>query len=100
MWDGGSSSSYISRAGDSHTYFDLGEKWDEAYNLVNKNNDEIWKINKKFIDNQKALEKEFWFSHDPFSSKNEQFFAREVNYLIDLGVKDFEKVGNLWKAIW
>lgn len=100
MWDGGGSSSYISKAGKEYTYFDFGDKWDEAYNIVNKNDDEIWRINKKFIDNQKAAGKEFWFSHNPFSPKNEQFFAREVNYLIDLGVKDFKKVGNLWKAVW
>lgn len=100
MWDGGGSSSYITKAGKDYTYFDFGDKWDEVYDLVNKSDDEIWKINKKFVDNQKAAGKEFWFSHDPFSPKNEQFFAREINYLIDLGVTDFEKVGDLWKAIW
>lgn len=101
MWDGGGSSSYITKAGNEYTYFDFGDKWDEAYNLVNKSDDEIWRINKKFIDNQKAAGKEFWFSHDPFSPRNEQFFAKEVNYLIEgLDVKDFEKIGDLWKAVW
>lgn len=60
----------------------------------------MWKINKQYIDEQKALNKEFWFSHDPFSPTNVQFYAREVNYLIDLGVKEFQKVGDLWKAVW
>ncbi|WP_283671583.1 hypothetical protein [Candidatus Ornithobacterium hominis] len=41
MWDGGGSSSYISKAGKEYTYFDFGDKWDEAYNIVNKNDDEI-----------------------------------------------------------
>jgi hypothetical protein len=100
MWDNGSSSSYISKAGKDYTYFDFGDKFQEAYNLVGKNDDEIWRINKEFIDRQKAAGKEFWFSHDPFSPKNEQFFAREVNYLIDLKVMDFVKVGDLWKAVW
>ena len=100
MWDGGGASSYIAKAGNNHTYFDFGDDWDGAYKLVNESNDEIWKINKTFIDNQKAANKEFWFSHDPFSPLNEQFFAREVNYLIDLGVVDFVKEGNLWKALW
>ena len=68
--------------------------------MVNKNMDEMWKINKQYIDEQKALNKEFWFSHDPFSPTNVQFYAREVNYLIDLGVKEFQKVGDLWKAVW
>lgn len=100
MWDGGGLSSYITKAGNDYTYFDFGDKWDEAYNFVNKNDDEIWKINKKFIDDQIANGKEFWFSHDPFSPKNGQFYAREVNYLIDLNVKEFIKIGDLWKAIW
>ncbi len=72
----------------------------EVYNLVNKSDDEIWRINKEFIDRQKSAGKEFWFSHDPFLPKNEQFFAREVNYFIELGVKDFQKTGDLWKAVW
>ncbi|WP_227021022.1 fibronectin type III domain-containing protein [Arenibacter algicola] len=100
MWDGGGASSYVTKAGNNHTYFDFGEKWDEAYKLVNESDDEIWRINKEFIDQQRAANKEFWFSHDPFSPKNEQFFAREVNYLIDLGVTDFVKENDLWKALW
>lgn len=99
-YDNGGPSSYINRAGSDHVYFDMGDKWDEAYSLVNESNEEIWKINKRFIDNQKTQGKEFWFSHDPYSPLNEQFFAKEVNYLIDLGVKDFEKIGTLWKANW
>ena len=100
MWDGGGASSYITKAADNHTYFDFGDKWDEAYKLVNESDDEIWRINKEFIDQQSAANKEFWFSHDPFSPRNEQFFAREINYLIDLGVSDFVKENDLWKAIW
>ena len=100
MWDNGGASSYITKAGTHYTYFDFRDKWDEVYNLVNKSKDEIWKINKEFIDRQKSAGKEFWFSHDPFSPKNEQFYAREVNYLIDLGVRNIQKVGDLWKAVW
>lgn len=100
MYDKGASTSYINKAGNDFTFFSMGDLWDEASYLVDKNNDEIWRINKQFIDNQILLKKEFWFSHDPFSPKNEQFFAREVNYLIDLGVKDFVKLGDIWKAIW
>ena len=100
LWDGGSSNSYISKAGKEYTYFDFGDKWDEVYTLIRKNDNEIWRINKQYIDEQKALGKDFYFSHDPFSPKDHQFFAREVNYLIDLGVKDFVKIDDLWKAIW
>jgi hypothetical protein len=28
------------------------------------------------------------------------FATNWKNYLIDLGVTDFEKIGDLWKAIW
>lgn len=89
MWDGGGASSYITKAGKDYTYFDFGTKWEEVSNLVSGNKDEIWRINKEFIDRQRTAGKEFWFSHDPFSPENSQFFAREVNYMIDLGVKDF-----------
>jgi hypothetical protein len=100
LWDSGGPNSYISKAGKTHTYFDFGDKWDELYNFVNKSDDEIWKINKEFIVRQKSAGKEFWFSHNPFSPMNEQFFAREVNFIIDLGAKDFRKVGDLWVAVW
>ena len=72
----------------------------EEEQFVEGNLDELWKNNKKFRDNQKALNKEFWFSHDPFSPIEGQFYAREVNYLIDIGVTDFINVGDLWKAVW
>lgn len=101
LYDNGGVSSYISKAGNNHTYFDMGTvKWTEAENIVGGSLDEMWKINKKFIDDQKALGKEFWFSHDPFTPVNDQFYAREINYLIDQGVTDFIKIGDSWKAIW
>jgi hypothetical protein len=101
MYDNGGPASYIQKAGTNYTYFDMGtQNWNEAMVIVNNDLDEIWKINKKFIENQKNLGKEFWFSHDPFTPYNDQFFAKEINYLIDLGVKDFEKIGDLWKAKW
>lgn len=67
---------------------------------MNGNDDEIWRINKQFLDEQMALKKEFWLSHDPFSPKEGEFFAREINYLIKKGVTNFVNIGNLWKAIW
>lgn len=103
-YDNGGPNGYIAKAGDNHTYFDMGNKWDEAKNLVTggSNNwaDEMWEINKKFLQNQKNQGKEFWLSHDPFSPGNDQFFAREVNWLIDNGAQDFQQVGDLWKVIW
>ena len=103
-YDNGSASGYIAKAGNSHTYFDMGNKWDEAKNLVigGSNNwaDEMWEINKKFLKDQKNQGKEFWLSHDPFSPGNDEFFAREVNWLIDNNVQNFQQIGGLWKAVW
>ena len=100
-WDNGDPTSYITRAGVDHSYFSMRDYWREASDLVDDNPDEIWKINKKYIDNQKALNKEFYFSHDPFSPEDVAYYAREINYLIELGVTDFKLVdNNLWKAIW
>ena len=100
----GSPNSYVTRAkNEGYTYFDMGDKWDEAFNLVNKTKDEMWKINKKFIDEQKALNKEFYFSQVPwnFPSTPKTFRFREAEYLIDMGAKDFQKINdNTWKVIW
>jgi hypothetical protein len=100
-WEPNSINSYEIRAGNDHTFFAMEHQWDDAFNKVNGNPDELWRINKKFIDQQKSLNKEFYFSHDPFSAPNESYFSREVNYLIDLGVENFQMIEpNLWKAIW
>lgn len=99
--DGGAAS-YIQRAGKDHTYFDMGSvKWKEAEALVNKNADEMWRINKQFIDEQKALGKEFYFSHEPWKAQSFEYLSKEAEYLIDLGAKDFLKINdNTWKVIW
>ena len=100
----GSPNSYVTRAkNEGYTYFDMGDKWDEAFNLVNKSKDEMWEINKKFIDEQKALNKNFYFSQEPwnFPSTPKTFRFREAEYLIDMGAKDFKKINdNTWKVIW
>ncbi len=98
----GGPNSYIQRAGKDHTFFDLGTtKWKEAEALVNKNADEMWKINKKFIDEQKALNKEFYFSQEPWKAQSHEYLSKEAEYLIDLGAKDFQKINaNTWKVIW
>lgn len=94
--------SYIQRAGKEYTYFDMGvEKWKEAETFVNKNADEMWKINKEFINKQKALGKDFYFSHEPWNAQSHEYLSKEAEYLIDLGVKDFKQIDkNTWKAIW
>jgi hypothetical protein len=89
--DGGENS-YIARAGKDHTYFDMGaEKWKEAEALVSENANEMWKINKKFIDEQIVKNKEFYFSYEPWIVQSHESLSKEAEYLIDLGAKDFFK---------
>lgn len=86
----------------------MGNKWYDAKALVDDGarfswKEEMWKINKKFIDNQKDLGREFYFSQEPwnFPSFPLTFRFSEVEYLIDLGAKDFQKINNnTWKVIW
>ncbi len=68
---------------------------DESWKL------EIWKINKGFIDKQKALGKDFYFSQEPWDFPTKTFRSKEAEYLINLGAKDFLKINdNTWKVIW
>ena len=103
-FDNGSSTSYIARAGTEHTYFDMGEVWEDIYNIVNQNDEEIWRINRKFIDKQKALGKEFYLSHNPSSATG--YYYRELQYLTQpvnqggLGGQIVDLGNNLWKVIW
>ena len=103
-FENGGALGYKARAGTEYTFFDFENKWDEAYNLVNKNDDEIWRINQKFIDNQKALGKEFYLSHDPSIATG--FYFREVQYLTKpivqggLGGKIQKQGIDLWKIVW
>ncbi len=98
-FDNGASTSYVSRAGTTHTYFDMGNKWDEALQLVNGDLDEMWKINKKFIDEQKALGKEFILSHNPLNADG--FYKREIDYLTkDLKGHIIQLNNNTWKIQW
>ena len=96
-WDNGLPSSYVARAGDEYAYFQLDE-WDELLDLVDGSDDEIWKINKHFLDEQDNLGKSFYFSHNPNDATG--FFKDEIDYLKNsLNVKSFTQVGdNLWKA--
>ena len=90
--------SYITEASDEFTYFHM-ENWEDIYKLVNESNEEIWKINEKFILEQFNAKKEFYFSHNPSEATN--FYGQEVEYIKQvLKVKGFNKVGNYWKAIW
>lgn len=77
-------------------YFQL-DNWDE---LAEKyTNDEIWKINKKFLDIQMSSGREIYLSHNPFENMEKNtFYSRELKYLVKNGYS-FRKEGALWHAI-
>jgi len=100
--------SYNRAAGTSFTYFEM-DNWDEVYKLVNESDDELWKINQRFIRNQFDLQKPFYFSHDPnniiivgYSS----FYKREIDLLKQLVKNKFGKTAKFtpsnkyWKLEW
>lgn len=75
--------------------------------LVDGDLEEMWKINKRFIDIQKALGKEFYLSHNPFDPKNYKgFYKKEIDYLTTpisqggLGGQIVSQGKNLWKIVW
>ena len=81
------------------TYFDMGEKgWNEASAMVNGNKDEMWRVNKQFLDTQIAKVKTFRFSHDP-KIEDGSYYNREIDYLNEHGyIIDEENKGGLWYA--
>lgn len=58
--------------------------------------DQIWKINKAFMDQQIKAGKHIILSQDP--SKASNFYLKEINYLKALSFR-FVKDGWVWKAI-
>lgn len=90
--------SYIERAGSEYTYFDL-KHWQETIESnfggdLNK----MWNVNKKFIDNQIAGGKDFFFSHNPEKAKG--ILKKEVDYLKTKGFNSYKQIAkNLWQAV-
>ncbi len=57
---------YFDRAGTEYKHFRFdGNGWSNLFELVNSNTEEMWKINKKFIDDAKTKGNQFFLSHDP-----------------------------------
>ncbi len=92
--------SYNYRAGKDHTFFEMkGDLWEEVVLKTNNDKEEIWKINKEFIDQQAKANKEFFLSHDPYNPDfYDGFYKKEIDYLtIDLK-HSIEKIQeNLWR---
>ena len=99
-YDYGAETSYIKRAGEDYTYFDLGANgWNEAFNIV-QSDDEMWRINAQFLKEQKSKGCTFYFSHDPDLATG--FMKMEVDYIKkELNAKSIKKIGEeLWKVTW
>jgi hypothetical protein len=81
-----------------YCYYDL-DKWDELHSLANFSDEQMFSINKKFIDNRLTVQNEFYFSFNPWMSSG--FLEDEALYLIDKGAKDFIEISTgLWKVVW
>ena len=76
-------------------YFEL-DNWTELSSKYSE--DEIWKINEKFLDIQTSSGREIYLSHDPNGAWGTSFYAKELKYLVDNGYH-FVQEGNLWHAI-
>lgn len=81
------------------TYFDMGEKgWNEASAMVNGNKDEMWRVNKQFLDTQIAKRKTIRLSHSPYIQW-EGFYDKELKYLKDNNyIIDEKSIGGVWYA--
>ena len=88
----------------NRTYFKLTPKqWKKLVQDASSDYDEIWKINKKFIDEQIAAGKEILLTNDPtkkylFDDGIPRFYQRELNYLMELRYTFDEVSDGLWKA--
>jgi hypothetical protein len=94
--DGGPTA-YTSVAKDMDAqYFQL-DNWDE---LASKySDDEIWKINQKFLDIQTSSGREIYLSHNPADYIGDgSFYSREIEYLLDNGYELVDE-GGVWHAI-
>ena len=94
--DGGPTA-YTSVAKDMDAqYFQL-DNWNEL--AARYSDDEIWKINEKFLDIQTSSGREIYLSHNPedYLGKG-QFYSRELQYLLDNGYK-FVDEGGMWHAV-
>ena len=96
-YDNGGPTSYVEVAKDMDAqYFQL-DNWNE---LAEKySDDEIWKINEKFLDIQMSSGREIYLSHDPKKSLGDgTFYAKELQYLKENGYRIVDE-GGIWHAI-
>ena len=78
------------------TYFKVDD-----WNSVTKglSQDEIWRINETFLEQQLSQGKRVLFSHDPIKARKNSFFEKEVEYMKALGFKFVQKNQWTWEAV-
>ena len=77
-------------------YFQL-DNWDEL--ALKYSDDEIWKINEKFLDIQTSSGREIYLSHNPVDYIGDgSFYSKEIQYLLDNGYAFIEE-GGIWHAV-
>ena len=78
------------------TYFQI-DNWDEISSKYG--NEQMWKINKSFLEQQTALKKTVVFSHDPTNPKyNQGYFKQEIDFLKSKGY-EIMKGEDYWYAV-
>lgn len=80
------------------------DDWASLETEAGGNYDEIWKVNKGFLDRQISAGKDIYLVDDPnlsyyLDNGDPRLFQREIDYLVSREYS-FEKVGDgLWRAI-
>ncbi|NVJ91090.1 MAG: DUF637 domain-containing protein, partial [Methylocystaceae bacterium] len=77
------------------TYFEL-DNWDDVTKGLEE--DQVWKINRTFLEEQVSQGKKVIFSHDPNSPSPGTFFEREVEFLTEKEFKFKKRDDGLWEA--
>ena len=78
------------------TYFKV-EDWNKVTKGLSPN--EVWKINKAFLEQQIRQGKQILLSHDPSKVRPRSFYEKELNRLRDLGY-NFKQVNQwTWEAV-
>ena len=94
----GGPDAYSNVAEDIGAHYFYLDKYDELVKLYSQ--EEIWKINQKFLDIEMSSGREIYFSHDPALFEGDgSFFSMEIEYLRKNGYMDnvvYE--GGLWHA--
>lgn len=77
-------------------YFEI-DNWDELVDIYGE--EQIWKINEKFLDIQIASGRDIYLSANPKDFREGQsYYAKEIQYLEEHGYR-FIKEGDMWHAV-